>query len=119
MACQRVCIFTLIAYMFDFSRLCVFKCLCKLCGSWHAKEHWLQLFCFPLCVFKCFFKPPALCSLDVFSKCLLRRMHYHINCTCGLFSTVFLNVSSTCMSGRMQSHNESYESMKFFSTVSF
>ena len=28
------------------------------------------------------------------------------NCTCGLFSTVLLNVSSTCMSGRMQSHTE-------------
>ena len=42
MACQRVGIFTLITYMFDFSRLCVFKCLLKSCGSWHAKEHWLH-----------------------------------------------------------------------------
>ena len=48
----------------------------------------------------------AVCSIDVFSKCLLWRMDYHTNCTCGLFSTVLLNVSSTCMSGRMQSHTE-------------
>ena len=57
-------------------------CLLKLCGSGHAKAHWLQLFPFLLCVFKCFFKPLAVCSLDVFSKWLLRRMHYHSNCTC-------------------------------------
>ena len=35
-----------------------------------------------LCVFKWFLKPLAVCYLDVFSKCLLRRMHYHTNCTC-------------------------------------
>ena len=64
------------------SRLCVSKCLLKLCGSGHAKERWLQLFYFPLCVFKWFLKPLAVCYLDVFSKCLLRRMHYHTNCTC-------------------------------------
>ena len=31
-------------------------------------------------------------------------MHYHTNCTCWTFLNCVFNVSSTCMSGRMQSH---------------
>ena len=60
--------------------------------------------CIPLCVFKCFFKPLAVCSLDVFSKCLLRRMDYHTNWTflnC-VFECVFnLHVGEDAKSQRM------------------
>ena len=52
-------------------------------------------------------------SLDVFSKWLLRRMHYHSNCT---FLNCVFNVSSTCMAGRMWSHTDC---ICLFSTVGF
>ena len=52
------------------------------------------------CVFfRCLFKLPA--SEDAFSVII-----YHNHGTCWTFSTVFLNVSSTCMLGRMQSHTD-------------
>ena len=103
-----------------FSIVC-FKCLLKWPASEYAYSHWLYDYLISLdCVFSnvssncvghgmqknigC--NSNAVCSIDVFSKCLLWRMDYHTNCTCGLFSTVLLNVSSTCMSGRMQSHTE-------------
>ena len=103
-----------------FSIVC-FKCLLKWPASEYAYSHWLHDCLISLdCVFSnvssncvghgmqknigC--NSNAVCSIDVFSKCLLWRMDYHTNCTCGLFSTVLLNVSSTCMSGRMQSHTE-------------
>ena len=103
-----------------FSIVC-FKCLLKWPASEYAYSHWLYDCLISLdCVFSnvssncvghgmqknigC--NSNTVCSIDVFSKCLLWRMDYHTNCTCGLFSTVLLNVSSTCMSGRMQSHTE-------------
>ena len=44
---------------FDFSRLCVFKCVLKLLAWDDAKSHWLHLFDFsPLCVFRCALKLP-------------------------------------------------------------
>ena len=97
-----------------FSIVC-FKCLLKWPASEYAYSHWLHDCLISLdCVFSnvssncvghgmqknigC--NSNAVCSIDVFSKCLLWRMDYHTNCTCGLFSTVLLNVSSTCMSGK-------------------
>ena len=44
-------------HLFDFSSLCVFKCLLKSPAWIDAKSHWLHLFNFsPLCVFKCVLK---------------------------------------------------------------
>ena len=43
--------------MFNFSPLCVFKCILKFPSWLEAKSHWLHLFGFsPLCVFKCALK---------------------------------------------------------------
>ena len=47
-------------FLFDFSRLCVFKCFLKLLAWVAAYWHWLHLLDFsPLCVFKCALKLPA------------------------------------------------------------
>ena len=43
-----------------YTGLCLFICLLKELGSEQAKSHWLHLFDFsPLCVFKCVLKWPA------------------------------------------------------------
>ena len=47
-------------HLFDFSPMCVSKCLLKSLAWIDAKSHWLHLFIFsPLCVFKCVLKWPA------------------------------------------------------------
>ena len=47
-------------HLFDFSPMCVFKCLLNSHASEDAKSHWLHWFYFsPLCVFKCVLKWPA------------------------------------------------------------
>ena len=61
-------------HLFDFSSLCVFKCVLKLLTWEDAKLHWLHLFDFFHCVF-----------LNVPSNCLHRRMQNHIGCTCLIF----------------------------------
>ena len=44
-------------HLFDFSRLCVFKCCLKFPACEDAKSHWLHLCDFsPLCIFKCALK---------------------------------------------------------------
>ena len=58
-ACLRRGKVTLL-HLFDFSPLCVFKCVFKLPVVEDAKSHWLHLFSFSaLCVFKCVLKWPA------------------------------------------------------------
>ena len=56
-ACFRRCIVTLVAFAFT---VCVFKCVLKLPGWEDAKSQRLHLFDFsPLCIFKCIFKALA------------------------------------------------------------
>ena len=48
------------SHLFDFSPLCVFKCLFKAFAQEDAKSHWLHLLNFsPLCIFKCLLKSLA------------------------------------------------------------
>ena len=106
--------------MFDFSPLCVFKCLLKLLGSEHAYSHWLHLFDFsPLCVFKYFRKLPALvkqnhivCICVIFLHCAFLyvssnylSMHDHTGCICFPFLLCgFSNEFSNGLPVRMQRH---------------
>ena len=71
-------------HLFDFSPLCISKCLLKLAAIEDEKSHWLHFFTFLHCAF-----------LNVSSNCLPERMKSHIGCICLTFlHCVFSNVSS-------------------------
>ena len=59
-------------------------------GSGPAKEHWLQLFHFPLCLIKCFFKPLAVCSLMSFQIAYFGGCIMTLYGTCWTFSDCVL-----------------------------
>ena len=75
-------------HLFDFSPLCISKCLLKLAAIEDEKSHWLHFFTFLHCAF-----------LNVSSNCLPERMKSHIGCICLTFLRyVFLNASSNDLS---------------------
>ena len=80
-------------HLFDFSPLCISKCLLKLAAIEDEKSHWLNFFTFLHCAF-----------LNVSSNCLPERMKSHIGCICLTFlRCVFLNVSSNDLSEKRRS----------------
>ena len=84
---------TLVA-LFDFSPLCVFKCLMKLRQMWHS---YIGCTCstFPHCVFS-----------NASSNCLPERMQSHIGCICLAFlHYVFSNVDPLLLSNFWEGEN--------------
>ena len=81
-------------HLFDFSPLCISKCLLKLAAIEDEKSHWLHFFTFLHCAF-----------LNVSSNCLPERMKSHIGCICLTFlHCVFSNVSSNWLPESMKNH---------------
>ena len=115
-SCVSGCIITSVA--FDFSKLCVFRCILKWPASEDAKSHWLRLLglC-PLCIFICVLNLSAreyvkshwlhlfdFSPLCVF-KCLYDKMNSYIDCICLTFlHCAFSNESSTCLYEKMHSY---------------